>query len=161
MQGERITLCQPFLFLKIFRDESEEFVVINVHQTGFSYFQFLESLKRMSIGEIHSKYFFVFCVCVFISVMELQRSFFCLGIIADSISAKLKEAGNYSCQRGLCRWTPPPLLMWSASGEPASRHKGSVRAETYDLSEIMNRSRLSKISNKLWEWVDMIRDGMQ
>lgn len=76
MQGERITLCQPFFFLKILRDESKEFVVINVHQTDFSYFQFLESLKRMSIGEIHPRYFFAFCVCVFISVMELKRSFF-------------------------------------------------------------------------------------
>lgn len=99
MQGERITLCQPFLFLKILRDESKEFVVINVHQMGFSYFQFLESLKRMSIGEIHPRYFFAFCVCVFISVMELKRSFFFLGISADSISAK--PFGEYSKRLGI------------------------------------------------------------
>lgn len=59
-------------FLKIFRDEREELVVINVHLAGFGYFQYLVSLRRISFGEIHPKqYFFVilfisFC-CIYFS----------------------------------------------------------------------------------------------
>lgn len=46
--------------IKIFRDEREELVVLNVHLAGFGYFQYLVSLRRLSFGEIHPKqYFFV------------------------------------------------------------------------------------------------------
>lgn len=62
-----VFLCQTFIFLMIFRDEREEFVVINIHQAGLGYFQFLVSLRRMNFGEIHPKqYFFAFC-CIYFS----------------------------------------------------------------------------------------------
>lgn len=69
--------------------------------------------------------------------------------ICKTIWGVLKAGGNSSCQRTLQMYTTT-WIAWSASGHPAPRHKGSVRAETCGLSEITNRSWLSKVWNRLW-----------
>lgn len=65
-------LRQPLHFLNIFRDEREEFVVINMHLNG--YFQItLVSPRRMNFGEIHPKQFLCFLL---FQPWSLKKSFF-------------------------------------------------------------------------------------